>query len=102
MCTWDLADPFVTDADGFVVGLKCAPVHHAATISAWWTGGAGLFPLVADGPESFTADVLVYTRGSDMARETATFVLPDEAPYDYLRGRSWSHTPAMQGGGATD
>ena len=85
MTTWDPADPFVLDADGFVVGLACAPPHHAAMIAAGWEGAANLFPLVADAPEHFSADLLVYTRGTGPTRETATFVLPDEPPYTYLR-----------------
>ena len=81
---WDTTDPFVTDPDGFVVGLKCAPPHHARLLAAGWEGGHNLFPLVADAPEHFAADVLVYTRGE----QTCTLVLTDEPPYGYLNAQA--------------
>ena len=82
--TWDPTDPFVLDGDGYVVGLRCAPPHHAELLAVGWEGGHNLSPLVADAPERFTADVLVYTRGGGGARERLTAVLPDEPPYVYL------------------
>ena len=77
---WDPADPFVFDADGFLVGLRCPPPHHARLLAAGWEGGHNLFPLVADRPEHFTADLLVYTRGN----ATRTLVLPEQPPYFYM------------------
>ena len=81
---WDPADPFVYDPDGFVIGLRCAPPHHARLLAAGWEGGENLRPLVAEAPERFTADLLVYTRGEGAARATRTAVLTDEPPYVYL------------------
>ena len=81
--SWDPADPFVTDADGFVVGLKCAPPHHAALLADGWEGGDGLFPLVVPTPEAFTADLLVYRHADG---RTLTLSLPETPPYAYLPG----------------
>lgn len=80
MSGWDSDAPFVYDADGFVVGLKCAPPHHAEMLRAGWEGGENLFPLVQETAEAFTADVLVYRRGGGPAR---TFTLPERPPYIY-------------------
>lgn len=79
---WDPADPFVLDADGFVLGLKAAPPHYARLIAEGWEGGHNLFPLVRDAPEAFTADLLVYRRASD--GRTLTLSLTESAPYTYL------------------
>jgi hypothetical protein len=77
---WDPADPFVTDADGFVVGLKTVPPHHADLLADGWEGGENLFPLVAPTPEAFTADLLVYRRADG---RTLTLSLPEAPPYAY-------------------
>ena len=79
---WDPADPFVLDADGFVLGLRAAPPHHARLLAEGWEGGRNLFPLVHDAPEAFTADLLVYRRVSD--GRTLTLSLTESAPYTYL------------------
>ena len=83
--TWDPDDPFVYDADGFVVGLRCEPPHQADLLAVGWEGGENLFPLVRDRPEAFTADLLVYSRGH--SRETITAVLSDSPPYAYTLQR---------------
>lgn len=83
MPAWDPADPFVTDPDGFVVGLKTAPPHHAELLAAGWGGGDNLFPLVVERPDHFTADLLVYSWGTGDGQQTRTAVLPDEPPYVY-------------------
>ena len=88
MPAWDPADPFVYDPDGFVVGLKTAPPHHAELLAAGWEGGHNLFPLVADRAEHFTADLLLYSRSAN--RETITAVLADDLPYTYTLRR---HSP---------
>lgn len=84
MADWNPCDPFVTDADGFVVGLSCMPSHHADLLAAGWEGGGNLFPLVADSPEAFTADVLTYARDVPAGRQTCTATLADEPPYVYV------------------
>ena len=81
---WNPLDPFVYDPDGFVVGLKCEPPHHAALLAAGWEGGSNLFPLVADRPEHFTADLLVYGKRDGNDQRTRTAILTDESPYTYL------------------
>ena len=82
---WDSLNPFVTDDRGRVVGLACEPPHHAEWLADGWVGGLNLFPLVAASPESFTADVLVYThRRPDGTLVTRTAALPDEPPFVYL------------------
>jgi hypothetical protein len=82
---WDPTDPFVTDANGFVVGLSAAPPHHARLLAEGWEGGRGLFPLVAASPEAFSADVLVYRHAR---LGTLTAVLSETPPYCYRLGRS--------------
>ena len=82
---WDSSGPFVTDDQGRVVGLACEPPHHAEWLADGWEGGVNLSPLVADSPETFTADVLVYTRTApDGTVRTRTATLPDEPPFVYL------------------
>ena len=93
---WDPIDPFVYDPDGFVVGLKCAPPHHAEMLAAGWEGGRNLFPLVADRPGHFTADVLVYTRDTSTGPRTQTAVLSDEPPYTYLLADVHDGSPRTQ------
>ena len=83
---WDAEDPFVTDADGFVIGLKCAPPHHAELLAMGWEGGANLFPLVAPTPEAFTADLLVYRRPNGSSHRTLTLRLTEAPPYVYEAG----------------
>ena len=80
---WDPLDPFVTDPDGFVVGLKCAPPHHAELREAGWEGGKNLFPLVVDRPEAFSADVLIYTRTVNGSHKTKVTTLSEHRPYTY-------------------
>ena len=82
--SWDPHNPFVTDADGHVVGLQCVPPHHACLLAEGWEGGRNLFPLIVEAPDLFTADLLVYTRGIGADRQTRTATLPDESPYVYL------------------
>ena len=82
--TWDSDDPFVYDADGFVVGLKTAPPHHAALLATGWEGRESLSLLAASSPESFGADVLVYCRPGSSLR---TFVLSETPPYVYRESR---------------
>lgn len=81
---WNPDDPFVTDDQDCVVGLVCAPPHHAEWLAAGWEGGDNLFPLVAPSPEAFTADVLIYSRRGAGGIATRTATLPDEPPFVYL------------------
>ena len=82
--TWDPDDPFVYDADGFVVGLKTAPPHHADLLAEGWEGREPLPLLASSSPEGFGADVLVYHRPGSSPR---TFVLAEAPPYLYCESR---------------
>ena len=83
MADWDPDDPFVLDAGGFVLGLRCAPPHHADLLAAGWEGGANLVPLVAETPEAFTADLLVYRRLDGSSHRTLILRLTEAPPYVY-------------------
>ena len=90
-CTWNPTDPSVYDAEGFVVGLTCAP-PHASLLADGWVGGQNLIPLVAPSPDAFSADLLVYRR----AGPTLPAALPDVPPFAFLFTWSlftWSRTP---------